>query len=192
MSDKTKDPNQFVLPLVRLSYAKLFKAEGFKGADENKKFSCNFILDKEKHAGVIKKMKARIAEILKENKVKLKADKIFLKDGDGEGEAEEVEGCYFLAASNSKRPQTIRSEGGSNVPVTEDDANEMDILYSGCYVDGVIRVWYQDNQWGKRINASLEVTRHRKSGEKFGAGNVNADDVLDDLPEDDDCDLDDI
>ena len=49
----------------------------------------------------------------------------------------------------------------------------------------VIRLWWQDNQFGKRINASLEVVRFRKDGEAFGAAPVSAD-VLDDIDDEDD------
>jgi len=185
MSTKA-DPNTIVLPLTRLSFSKIFKAEGFGGSEENKKFSCNFLLDKEKHANVITKIEKRIAAMLKEEKVKVPSDKRCLKDGD-DLDQDGYEGCMYISASNGKRPDTCKWDGG-NVSVTEEDAEAEDILYSGCYVDGVIRLWVQNNKWGKRVNASLETVRHRKKGERFGGGRASADSVLDDVPMDEDED----
>jgi hypothetical protein len=54
----------------------------------------------------------------------------------------------------------------------------------------VVELWAQDNQYGKRINASLGGVQFAKDGESFGGGgnvveaddfddlSVNADDLL--------------
>ena len=190
---KDKDIARIAIPMCRLSFAKIFKPEGFGGSEENKKYSANFIMDNEKHKEIIAKFKSAINELLKEAKVKVTADKICLKDGasldyDGYGE-----GVTYVSASNSDKPSIVRLEAGRNALVSEEEAKEMGILYSGCYVDGVIRIWVQNNKWGKRANASLEVVRFRKHGEPFGS-TVNVDDALDDIeiPEDElDSDMED-
>lgn len=182
--DTKKDPNMFTIANARLSFPKLFKAEGFNGSEENKKYSANFILDEE-HAKKIAEMQDRIMEMQKERKQKVPSDKICLRDT---FEHAGYENAFGLVASNTKRPQILRGEAGKNVPVSEEDAESMGILYAGCYVDVVVRLWFQDNKYGKRINASLEIVRFRKHGEPFGAPAANADELLDDLPEDDEDD----
>jgi hypothetical protein len=47
-------------------------------------------------------------------------------------------------------------------------------LYAGCYVNAIVDIWAQDNQFGKRINAKLLVVRKKKDGEPIGAGRTNA------------------
>ena len=84
----------------------------------------------------------------------------------------------FISAANKKRPTVVDRD---NSPLTSEDGKP----YSGCYVDGVVRLWWQDNQFGKRINASLEVVRFRKDGEAFGAAPVSAS-VLPDLDDEED------
>jgi len=40
--------------------------------------------------------------------------------------------------------------------------------YAGCYVNMSIRLWAQDNQFGKRVNAQLRAVQFVKDGEAFG------------------------
>lgn len=172
-----QDENLIVLPLSRLSFAKIFKPKGFGGSSENPKYSCNFILNEKTHGKVIAKIKAAIQALLKEAKIKVAPDKLCYKNGADQDYDGYGEGTTYITASNSNKPNIVRLVEGRNVPVSEDEAAEMGILYSGCYVDGVVRLWVQNNKWGKRVNASLEVIRFRKHGEPFGS-TVDVDDAL--------------
>lgn len=161
--------SQFKMKTVRLSFPSVFRKAVFSGAET--KFEATFLLDKTEHADTIKQIQAEIAKLLKDElKSKLPADKICLKDGD-EIEYDGYKGCMSIKASSSKRPVVI---GKDKSPLTEDD----NVIYAGCYVNAIISLWAQNNQFGKRINASLEAIQFAKDGAPFGDGGskVSADD----------------
>ena len=162
---------------VRLSFASLFKKATFGG--EETKYEGTFLIDKETQADQIAEINTAIAAMLKEKKAKLSPDRICFKDGDGidyDGYA----GHMSIKASNAKRPIVIDRDKS---PLTEDDGRP----YSGCYVNAVLELWFQDNTWGKRVNANLLAVQFAKDGEPFGEGgaSVSVDD-FDVIDEDDD------
>ncbi|MDC5277565.1 DUF2815 family protein, partial [Acinetobacter baumannii] len=53
--------------------------------------------------------------------------------------------------------------------------------YAGCYVNAAIELWCQDNNYGKRINASLRGVQFLKDGEAFAGGGVASEDDFEDL-----------
>ena len=173
------DPCKVRLKMVRLSYPHLFKAKGF-GRDQTgeKKFSATAIIDPDTKAGkanmdLLDDAIAAAKEAKWGNKPpKLKSDKICFRDGDDD--ADETKGMMICVASNSKRPITLDENGDD---VTEAD----DVLYGGCYVDMIVRIWAQDNEFGQRINASLEGVKYRDEGEAFsGHSKTSAGDFDDD------------
>ena len=180
MATNTAIEGQVILTNVRGSFLDIFTAKAVNGGEP--RFSANFLLDKQADAAQIKKIgdEIRKIEAAKNKGKKLPADKVCLRDGD-EKEYDGYAGKMFLSAANKKRPNVVDRD---NTPLTAEDGKP----YSGCYVDAVVRLWWQDNQFGKRINASLEVIRFRKDGEAFGAAPVSADVLpdLDDEEEDDD------
>lgn len=180
MSNNKLADGQVILENVRGSFLEVFRAKSVN--DGEPRFSANFLLDKTKDAAQIKKIGAEIRKIETEkNKGKtLPPDKVCLRDGD-QKEYDGYEGCLYLSAANKKRPTVVDTDRS---PLTEDDGRP----YSGCYVDAVVRLWWQDNKFGKRINASLDVVRFRRHGEAFGAGPVSAD-VLPDIDDDEDEDI---
>jgi hypothetical protein len=58
--------------------------------------------------------------------------------------------------------------------------------YAGCYVNANIDVWWQDNKYGKRVNASLRSVQFVKDGESFGAGPLDAAKEFEDVTADED------
>lgn len=102
-------------------------------------------------------------------------------------------GHFFVSANRSvKGPdapnpvQLLDSRKGPNGKfprLRESDGK----LYSGCYVDAIIRIYGYDGK-GKnpdRVNASLEAVKFKRHGEAFGAKPVDADSLFDDEgPED--------
>ena len=161
---------------VRISFPNLFRKAVFQGTET--KYEATFLLDKEEHADSIKKISDAIAAMLKEKKAKLGADKICFKDGD-EIDYQGYAGTMTIKASNAKRPLTI---GKDKAPITEDD----NIIYSGCYVNAIVTLWFQDNGFGKRINASLEAVQFAKDGQPFGDGGSKASAADFDFIDDDD------
>lgn len=160
---------KLLLTNVRLNYPKLFRAEKPKTGEGEPKFTAAFSMlkgDKQ-----VAKVNALITQLLKEkNKGKpLPADKLCFRDGDLSDSFED--GTWYISASNRNRPQVIDR---SRSPIVEED----DIVYGGCYVNALVRFWFQDNQFGKRVNASLEAVQFYKDGERFGAAPVDVDEVF--------------
>lgn len=168
---------QITLLNVRLSYPHLFKATVAKGSTDAK-YSAAFILDKKTQADQIKNLQNKIEELIKENKLRVDPDKRCLKDGSVKPDTY-GDGVFFVNSSNTKRPQVVDRKKS---PITEED----NIIYGGCYVNAVIRLWAQDNQFGRRINASLEVVQFVKDGEPFGAKPVDVNTALPDIDDEGD------
>jgi co-chaperonin GroES (HSP10) len=161
---------------VRLSFPSLYRKAVFGG--EEGKFEATFLLDKVTHADKIAEIEAAITAVSKEkHKGKTPpADKLCMKDGDNidyDGYA----GCMSIKASSSKRPMVI---GTDRAPLTEDDGKP----YAGCYVNAIVELWGQDNQYGKRVNANILAVQFAKDGAPFGDGVTASVDDFDDVPED--------
>jgi len=167
---------------VRLSFPSLFRKAEFNG--ETTKYEATFMLHKERDADKIAEIKKAISAGVKENLkgAKIPSDKICLKDGDESGR-EEYAGHYTIKAANNKRPKVLDRD---KTPLTEDD----DKPYSGCYVNAVVDLWYQNNNYGKRVNANLLGVQFYKDGEPFESGVVADDDDFEEVEgEEEDFDI---
>jgi len=154
--------SKIMLPNVRLSFPSLFHKAVFDGKET--KFEATFLIDKNEQADKIKEIKAAIDAAIKEGLkgAKLPPDKLCMKDGDGI-EYAGYAGCMSLKASSQKRPIVLNRD---KTPLTEEDNK----LYAGCYVNAIIELWAQNNQFGKRINANLLGVQFFKDGEPFADG----------------------
>ena len=152
---------------VRLSFPALWEPR--KGPDANSKasYQAAFLLDKKDNAADIAAVKAAIAAITKETFKGKQPPKICLREGsekpDLEGYGESV---MFINARSDKRPHVI---GRKMEAIGPDDG----IVYAGCYVNATIRLWGQDNNYGKRINAQLRAIQFVKKGDAFGDGDID-------------------
>jgi hypothetical protein len=165
------------LKAVRLSFPSLFQPGSF-GGESTGKYEATFVLDKKDHADAIKQIQTAADAMMKEAfKGKIPADKVCLKDGDDMARPE-FEGKFTIKASTKKRPLVINRDKS---PITEDD----NIVYAGCYVNAIVSLWAQNNQYGKRINAQLDGVQFCRDGEPFGDGGI-AVDAFDAFGEDDD------
>ena len=151
---------------VRLSFPSLFRKANFNG--EETKYEATLLINKDSQADLIKQLEKAIQEKLKTDLkgAKLGADKICLRDGDGV-DYDGYEGHMSLKAANSKRPLVIDKDKS---PLTEDD----NVIYGGCYVNAIIELWAQNNNWGKRINANLLGVQFVRDGDSFGAAGESA------------------
>ena len=154
------------LPNVRLSFPNLFQTELFGGEDTGK-YAATFILDKTEHAAQIKEIEDQIKQLTRDafkNKA-LPEDRIALKDGD-KSDRDDYAGKMTIKASTKKRPLLLNRD---KTPVAEEDG----VLYAGCYVNCILSLWAQDNQYGKRINGSLDGVMFAGHGEPFGSGGTD-------------------
>jgi len=161
---------------ARLSFPSVFKRSVFNG--EEGKFEATFLFPKS-DTDTYDKIMAEIEAMKKSNKAKVASDKLCIKDGD-EIEYDGYANMWAVKASNTKRPTVLNRD---KTPLVEDD----DVIYAGCYVNSVIELWFQNNSFGKRINANLLGLQFVKDGEPFGDGAKVADeDDFDEIEEDED------
>lgn len=167
---------------VRLSFPNIFKPKAFEeGQDAT--YGASFIMDKTKHAKLIKEICAKVDELATEyfkGKVPpMVKQKHPLRDGsekDTDGYGDEV---MFVGARNKQRPTVV--DRALN-PLTDEDG----IIYGGCYVNATVRAWVQDNKFGKRVNFQLRAIQFVKDGEPFGQAPVKANEEFDSLDGDED------
>lgn len=152
---------------VRLSFPALWEPR--KGPDANSKasYQAAFLLDKKDNAADIAAVKAAIAAITKETFKGKQPPKICLREGSEKPDLEGYgDGVMFINARSDKRPHVI---GRKMEAIGPDDG----IVYAGCYVNATIRLWGQDNNYGKRINAQLRAIQFVKKGDAFGDGEID-------------------
>jgi hypothetical protein len=171
---------------VRLSYPHLdkpYKKEDDKGVA---KYGVVGLLPKDTHAAAKKLIDGVIADVLKDNKIKaLAADKKFLRDGD-ESDKEEHEGCWTLSAREERRPILKETVDGELTLVEPEDAKET--FYGGCWGSLLIRPWFQNNKYGKRVNAGLTAVTKKADDDSFGEGRIDEESVDEAFDEDEDFD----
>lgn len=169
MNNKTTDPAIVKLNNVRLSFPHLFTPQSMEEGQE-KKFRATFILSNEHHAALIASIEKLIDRLALDTFKKKVPFKSCFHDGNEKPDVDGYgDGVMFITASRKTRPAVVDR---SVNPITEEDG----IIYGGCYVNATIRLWVQDNKWGKRVNAELRAVQFVKDGPSFGAGPVNAED----------------
>ena len=167
---------------VRISFANIFEAKQVQGQGDAK-FSAAFLFPKthsqkaEIERAIVDAAKekwgeAKYQEVLKALKA---GDRLCVHDGDAKPGADGYAGNYFVNASNKMRPLVI---GPDRAVLVAADGKP----YSGCYVNAIIEVWAQDNQFGKRINASLLGVQFLRDGERLSGGGVAAADDFEAIP----------
>lgn len=157
------DPSKVRLKNVRLSFPQLFTPKSVNNSEP--KYSASFLLDKatdrkqldslEKAIEAVKKLKWG-AQVPKGVKVCLH-----------EGSSKEFDGYdetnMFVSTSSSRRPVVVDRD---LQPLTAADNKP----YAGSFVNATIRLWAQDNQFGRRVNAEVLAVQFAKDGEAFGGG----------------------
>jgi len=187
---ETKDGKKYtvILPNVRLSYPNLFVAKKIKKKDGtfdegDAKYGATFIMEKATQKDLINMIKTKMVAMLTEfNKgERLAPDKYCLRGGEFKpGKAGYGEGVEFITSSNTRPPVVVDSKlvGGKFVPLEATDKR----LFAGCYVNATVRLWFQDNANGKRINGSLEGVQYLRPGEPFGEEQSSAEEMFGELP----------
>lgn len=163
---------------IRISFPNIFRTKAFNPGDAGK-YSVGIII--EKNSPEIERVKAELQAVrdAKWPGKKPQGLKICLTDGkEKEGTNGYGDSVMYFNASNTSRPLVLDKDKS---PLVEDDGRP----YAGCYCNASIDFWAQDNQFGKRINASLKGLQFVSDGEPFGGGAAaSADDF--DVVEDDD------
>lgn len=167
---------------VRLAFPQLFEPKTVNGEGEPA-YSAVFLLPPDHPAipelnDAFEKMGkekwgAKWPAIKKEMEIK---DRFALHNGDTKAEYAGFEGNFFVSARNKTRPLVIDRDKS---PLTAADGRP----YAGCYVNASIELWCQDNNYGKRINASLRGAQFLEDGDAFAGGGAASEDEFDDIGE---------
>ena len=182
MTNGNKQDNRLTIKDVRIAYAQgIYTARAAKPGDKEKYgaaflFPANHPAVKEIAAATVRaaqaKWGAKADDMLKQLKA---ADRLPVHNGDAKASSAGYEGNLFVNAGNAIRPTVVDRDRS---PLTAADGRP----YSGCYVNAIIEVWAQDNQHGKRINASLLGVQFVRDGEKLAGGSTATADDFEAIP----------
>jgi len=165
---------------VRLAFPALWEAKTVNGEGKPAFSACLLIdpadpqvrtLNKAIEDAAREKWGAKSDAILKQMRVQ---DKVCLHDGDLKANYDGFPGNLFVSARNATRPLVIDQDRSQLV---EADGKP----YAGCYVNASVELWAQDNNYGKRINASLRGVQFLRDGDAFAGGGTADEDEFDDL-----------
>lgn len=91
------------------------------------------------------------------------------------------EGKHFLSTRNAKTQPTVFNQYGEELSGKGDIERQ---AFSGALVNASIEIWAQDNQYGKRINATLRGVQFVRDGDAFGGGRPASADEFDEIVDD--------
>jgi hypothetical protein len=192
-----------LLKNVRASYPHVLIPQENENDDgkTTKSYSIKALLPKETHEEAKKLLVRVVNQILKDNNKggKIPSDKKFIRDGDPKDDDDVAKpdevGCWVVSARESKRPAALSNKRDPETKKAKrldpNDVDDVDLIYGGCYVNILIRPWWQSNKYGKRVNAGLSAVQFRGHGEAFGTGRIRDEDVdetFEEGLEDDDAD----
>lgn len=151
----------------RLSFANIFEPKSFNGGQP--RYSANLLISKE-DAQTILEVRDAIKKVIAlewtKDTPKFKDNQLCLRDGDQESWGG-YEGNFFISSGNRLKPKVVDLDGTDLTEHSEDNSPG-DKPQPGDYVNAVIEVWAQNNDFGKRINANLVGIQYVKQGERFG------------------------
>lgn len=169
---------------VRASYPhldKMYQAPpGKDGKQSAPAFSIVGMLDKKTHVDAKNLIVEVMNGIQKEKDTKVAKDKKFIRDGD-DGDKLEYEGYWTVSARETRRP-SVRHRSGE--PMSEKEIQ--DIIYAGCRVNILVNPWFQDNDFGKRINSNLLAVQFVRDDEQIGQARIDDEGVFDPIEGEDD------
>lgn len=167
---------------VRLAFPALFEAKTVNG-EGKPAFSAVFLIEAD--SPQIKAINQAIEAVAKDKwgakadaylKQMRAADKLCLHDGDLKSAYDGFAGMLFISARSATRPLVLDAD---KTPLTEKDGKP----YAGCYVNASIELWPQDNNYGKRVNASLRGVQFARDGDAFAGSAPASEDEFDDVSE---------
>jgi len=172
MAESVKTDQRITIKDVRIAYAQgVFEARAAKPGDKPK-FGAAFLFPKDHPAvkqlseAVIKAATAKWGAKANEMLAMLKAgDRLPIHSGDAKAMSGGYAGNLYLNAGNAIKPLVLDADR-SFLSATDGKP------YSGCYVNAIVEIWAQDNQHGKRVNASLLGVQFVRDGERLAGGSV--------------------
>ena len=180
-----QDANIIMLPKVRISFCHLEKPHSPPNSNELK-YSADFLLDPTVHATTWQQLTNTILQLANEKWGSIAGAVINQMNADpklrgyGEGNTrvnkkdmsvlDGYAGQYYITAKSTNAPDLIDQNG--KVIDLKNALSGVKKPYAGCYVNGLVRVWLQDNQYGRGARFDLLAVQFAEDGEAFGAGQV--------------------
>lgn len=194
MNQTTQPLGKIRLNNVRIAFAQGIFEASTVGADPSAKprFGASFLMPTDHpQLDALNKLIEQVAREKWKDKAPamLKAikaqDKSCIHDGDLKPQYDGYPGnMYVTAAAQEGTPPSILN--ADRTPYDQKKGHQR--IYSGCYVNVVITVWAQDNNFGKRINASLGGVQFFKNGDSFSAATAASSDDFEEVTEGADAD----
>lgn len=165
---------------VRLAFPTLWEPKTVNG-EGKPAFSASFLIDPADPQ--VKAINAAIEQVAKDKwgqradailKQLRAQDKVALHSGDLKANYDGFAGMLYLSARSMTRPLVIDRD---KRPLVEADGKP----YAGCYVNASVELWAQDNNYGKRINATLRGVQFVRDGDAFAGGGAASEDEFEDL-----------
>lgn len=168
---------------VRISYPHLDKPWA-KNDRDTPAYAGVFILPTETHQAAIDLLLEVAKDWFKEkNKGKeLPDDKLFIRDGKPTKKPEYA-GAWTVNARETDQKPTILHPDKSEMETPAEIKAE---IKAGFYTDVLIDPWWQDNEHGQRLNASLRAVRLRREGPLIAESGISKADAISSFDDDDD------
>lgn len=179
------------LDFLRASYPHVL--DKYKGDDENAKAKHSIVglmPKRKKWRPAFELVTDQINGLMKANRVKnLKADNKFFRDGDLAAK-DEYEKMWTINASEAGRVivRDSRVDPKTGKPRILKKGVDDDRIFAGCWVNMVIRPWFQNNKHGKKVNAGLVAVQYvpisavrevwaAASDEPFGQSRISEEEI---------------
>lgn len=182
----------------RLAYPHAFEPYKGKDAGAKAKYGTVGLWPKADKARLpsVKMIADHIKIMMAENRTdEIAATNKFLRNGDLSGKAD-FKGNWTISASEL-RPPTLRSnrrDPRSGKVINLQPGRDNGVIYGGCWANILIRPWWMNNNWGKKVNAGLVAIQFLRDDEPFGQGRVAEEDIdatFDEFADDSDSGFDD-
>lgn len=205
MTEKKERVGKVIVKGLRLSFFAGYEPDKQKSDDGKivEKWKANFLIPEDEIKGSSRELKAKFkgkwmplkdalvkaSEEAKEAKwgdkknwPKMKPDRVFLRDGNLEN-WDGYENHWYISANAvlAEKPLVLTNRKDGNDNWIEAEPGGKNAPYSGCYVNGTIEVWCQDNEHGKRVNCKVKAVQFYSDGDPFGgAGPTDPNEDFDD------------
>lgn len=173
MAEQTEQTQRepFILKNVRISYPHLWTRPTIRGVEGS--FGAVFLLDPVQHEEVIRQLGKNIKTIYTtELRLKsLASERICLRKGEDKGK-EEYGDSFVLSANSKSKPVVI---DGNLQPVEKEEDSR---IYAGCRVNAKVRLWPQNNAYGKRVNCALIAVQFAGDDEPLDGSYISTEDAI--------------
>lgn len=167
---------------VRISYPHLDKPWAKNPGKDTEAYSAVGILPTATHQPAIDLALEVCKDMLAEhNKGKdIKDDAYFIRDGKPTKKPEYA-GAWTINARETEKPTVLHPDKSE----MESPAEIKSEIKAGYYTDMLIDPWWQDNEHGQRLNASLRAVRLRREGPVIAEGGISKDEAISSFDDDD-------